>query len=115
MAEERAQIARMRNLVQSSQNEAASNAVASVRAEATRASQELQSIVSRATSGGGYAKVSGSPSLPEFRNYFIWGKSTWGVDNTTSSPSGSATLMDRGTLSSGDRGGVYRSIGSSGG
>jgi len=112
MSEDR--LARMKNQIQSKQDGAALAIANNLRTEAANASSKLQSLIDRANSGATSQKVDGDPYLVEFRHYFIWGKSTWGLDNTTSSPSGSATLLDRGTLSSGDRGGVYRSLNSSG-
>jgi hypothetical protein len=114
MSEDR--ISRIRDLVQSRQNEASAAIANDVRASAENASRILQSLIDRAnSSASGSIKLSGTPALPEYRHYFIWGESTWGLDNTTSSPAGSQTLLDRGTLSTGERGGVYRSINSSGG
>lgn len=109
MSEDR--IARIRRQMRSNQVEVASSVATDVAADIMAINRELQATLNRASmSSGSFSKVNGNPIVPEFRNYFVWGKSTWGVDNTTSSPSGSPTLLDRGTLSAGDRGGVYRSV-----
>ena len=113
MSEDR--LARIRGLVQSRQDEASLAIANDAKASADNASKVLQSLLDRSSFSANTAKMGDLLSLPEFRHYFIWGKSTWGLDSTTSSPSGSQDLLERGTLSNTDRGGVFRSINSSGG